>query len=183
MIIVVDAGHGGGDKGGTSLGTPESLLVLPYATALSTVLRDAGHTVLLTRTQDVFLTLGERARLANEAMADTFVSFHANASDNPSASGPWTLYAQGSTKGFEIATAVQGTLARVLRGNPRKVYPDASPYVDNRRLAVLRQTKMPAILIELGFMTNQLDLERITQAQIRMRACAALACTLAGLQL
>lgn len=181
MIVAIDAGHGGHDRGGQSLGTDEPAIVLPYAAALAQILRDAGHRVILTRPIDLFVSLAERARIANDADADLFLSLHANASDNAAVAGPWTIHSAGSEKGAEYAAAVQQTLARVLSGNPRAAYPDASPWVGNRRLAVLRQTRMPAILIELGFMTSAPDLARITSATVRARITAALACTLAGL--
>jgi N-acetylmuramoyl-L-alanine amidase len=155
--------------------------VLPYAVGVALVLRDAGHRVILTRTGDESVAVSARARIANEAAADLFVSFHANASDDTTARGPWTLYAAPSTRGAAYAGAVQQTLVRVLGGNPRAAYPDASSWVGGRRLAVLRQTKAPALLLELGFMTNAADLANLESEQTRARLTAALACTLVEL--
>jgi N-acetylmuramoyl-L-alanine amidase len=179
--FVLDAGHGGDDRGGRSLGIPESRLVLPYAVGVALVLRDAGHRVILTRTGDESVALSARARIANEAGADLFVSLHANASDDATARGPWTLYAAPSTRGAAYAAVMQRTLARVLGGNPRAAYPDASPAVDGRTLAVLRQTRMTALLLELGFMTHASDLGQLESERTRLRVSAAVACTLVEL--
>ena len=173
--ICVDAGHGGEDPGGTSLGTPESRLVLPYALELAQVLRGRGHTVTLTRDTNVFVPLGQRASIANNAKADLFVSLHANASNNSSVKGPWTIHAKGGVRGQAIAKRVQRALVSVMGGSNNAVYPDQSPWVSGRRLAVLRQTNMPAVLLELGFMTNPIDIKRMEDPAIRSRICSAVA--------
>lgn len=174
-IIVLDAGHGGDDRGGQSLGTPESHLVLPYALELGRELGVMGHQVLQTRTADTYPTLSARARLANDAGADLFVSLHANASASPDARGPWTIHAAGSVEGRRYAAAAQDALVRALGGSRAAIYPDASPWVDNRRLVVLRQTRMPAVLLELGFMTNTADLAQLESAETRHLVCTTLA--------
>lgn len=173
--IAVDAGHGGGDYGGTTLGPAEKVIAMQYAVMLGAMLKERGHKVVLTRTDDSFVSLSKRAALANALAADLFVSVHANASNNPGARGPWTLHAAGSRRGKEIATSVQSALARVLTGKADAVYPDDSGWTGGRRLAVLRRTAMPAILIELGFMTNQTDIELMTRPDIQARVCRAVA--------
>ena len=179
--IVIDAGHGGEDAGGRSVGTAEKHLVLRYAGRLGSLLKSAGHRVIYTRVLDVFVPLAERAKVANEEKADLFVSIHANASGSPLARGPWTIHAAGSKRGEEIARALQATMARVMVGNPDSVFPDASPWVGGRRLAVLRQTTMPAVLLELGFMTSAADMALLEDPRQQERLCSALADTLVGL--
>jgi N-acetylmuramoyl-L-alanine amidase len=153
MKIVLDAGHGGRDSGGASLGLPEKTLVLRAQWLLWKHLADLGHTCLPTRVRDVFVDLGDRAAYANRHSADCFLSLHANAGP-PAARGPWSIYADGSLRGRLLATAIQRRIAIEARGIATAVYPDASTWVSNRRLAVLRQTKCPAVIIELGFMTH-----------------------------
>lgn len=173
--ICVDAGHGGDDKGGKTLGTPESGLVLPYAVELAQVLRGRGHTVTLTRSTDVFVELRKRASIANNANADLFVSVHANASNNSSVKGPWTIHAKGSTTGQSFAKRMQRALVSVMGGSLNAVYPDQTSWVSGRRLAVLRQTAMPAVLLELGFMTNPIEIRKMEDPGTRARICRALA--------
>lgn len=179
--VCLDSGHGGEDPGGRSLGTAEKLLVMPYAAKVGRTLSDAGYRVVYTRPLDIYVALESRARLANEAGADLFLSFHANSADSTASRGPWSIYAKGSAMGQMYAEQIQATLARVLGGNPKAVYPDKSDWVSGRRLAVLRQTKMPAVLLELGFMTNPSDLEMIAHVAMQERLSAALACTVASL--
>lgn len=178
-IVVVDAGHGGTDHGGRSLGTPEKTLALRYALELGTALQARGVAIVYTRVADTYPSLSERAQVANEARADLFVSVHANASDRASARGPWTIHAKGSNRGEDFATAAQGAMVAVMGGNRAAVYPDESPWVGGRRLAVLRQTRMPAILLELGFMTNAADLRLMEDAVVRSDLCRRVAAALA----
>jgi N-acetylmuramoyl-L-alanine amidase len=157
MKIVLDAGHGGHDKGGQSLGRAEKDTVLVCQDFLWKALADLGHTVVPTRVKDVFVEIPARARFANEEGADCFVSLHANASSNPKVKGPWTIHAKGSRRGEELARRVQARLAAAAGGSSAAVYPDQSGWVGGRRLGVLRQTRMPAILVELGFMTHPVE--------------------------
>jgi N-acetylmuramoyl-L-alanine amidase len=209
MKICIDPGHGGSDKGGRSTGIAESLLALDYARELNKVLQNLGVTTIMTRSADRYVELGERADIANRAGADIFVSIHGNASTNPKATGPWTIYSKGSVKGAAIAKRVQEALVDVLGGYRTAVHTDASPSVGYtvkaneviaagkkqglsdqqalkaagikqpyRTLAVLRQTRMPAVLIELGFMTNPDDMNKLENATIRRSVCLAIASAL-----
>lgn len=161
--ICVDPGHGGVDPGADSHGVLEKTLALQYGLSLSSLLKAVGAAVIVTRTQDIlpgFLTnkdaaLMERCNIANNFKAECFVSLHFNASDNPSARGLQVFYAKGSTKGQALANAVyEATTCDKLHTG---VHSDQTPEDGNRRLAVLRYTKMPAILIEFGFITNDRD--------------------------
>lgn len=174
-LIVVDPGHGGQDHGGSSLGPPEKEVALDYALMLGLSLQRRGYRIMLTRTDDRFVPLSERANKANEAAADLFVSVHANASGNEKARGPWTLHAVGAKRAKEIGASLQKAMVEVLGGKADAVYPDGEGWTGGRRLAVLRQTRMPAVLLELGFLTNQQDMELITNPDVRKRVCEAVA--------
>lgn len=160
LRIISDAGHGGHDPGGASLGLAEKFIVLNTQDLFWKAAADRGHTVLPTRVIDVFVPIPERSRYANEKGGDVFVSFHANAG-GPSAVGPWSIHAKPSTRGKALAQAVQRELAAVSGGNPNAAFPDESNWVGNRRLGVLRGTSMPAVLVELGFMTNAQEILRL----------------------
>jgi N-acetylmuramoyl-L-alanine amidase len=157
LRIVADAGHGGEDPGGPSPGSPEKTIVLAAQSLFWKAAADRGHAVFPTRVTDVFIPIPQRSRYANALGADVFVSLHANAGDR-SARGPWTLHARGSVRGQALAQAIQREVAAVAGGNPSAAYPDESSWVGNRRLGVLRGTSMPAVIVEMGFMTNPADL-------------------------
>jgi N-acetylmuramoyl-L-alanine amidase len=157
----------------------EKDVALTWSLELATELRARGADVLLTREDDRYVFLTERARLANRWGADVFVSMHANAAVNPAANGAWLLHCDGSTRGEEIARRLfqnAGCLPGWLDADPaEEVYPDASGWTDNRRLTVLRETRMPAVLVELGFLTHAGDLEELTSPCFRRVGCLLLA--------
>jgi N-acetylmuramoyl-L-alanine amidase len=159
MNLVLDAGHGGNDPGGKSLGRAEKETVLIAQDYVWKFLAERGHTCTPTRVKDAFVPLSVRAAFANQHEADCFVSLHCNASGNPAAKGPWTIHARGSTRGKALAHAIQTPLAAAAYGSKAAVYPDESNWVGGRRLAVLRQTRMPAVIVEMGFMTNPKESE------------------------
>lgn len=173
--ICVDAGHGGHDPGAVAGAHREKDLALAYALELENELLRRGHQIRSTRTTDVFVPLAMRAQHANAFEADCFVSLHANAADSKLANGAWVIHddAAGPAGGVALARHVFAELAKVQgvvdADATVEVFPDASPQVGGRQLAVLSQTRMPAILVELGFMTNEEDL-RALEAPATLRA-------------
>jgi len=92
-LVVIDPGHGGWQFGAVGPGgLREKDLVLDIALKLGAQLRLAGMRVVYTREKDVFLSLAERAEIANRAKADLFVSLHANSSPDPTARGSETYF-------------------------------------------------------------------------------------------
>lgn len=190
--IFIDPGHGGRDPGYVSKeGIRECDVVLAHAKTLMAELQLYGdHTIRLSRSTDrdlaadirgpdwKSLDLSRRATLANQMAADAFVSLHANAGSRD-ANGVWVIHSHSSTRGKALATAVFKQLATVAGITDAdvalEVYPDKSPWVGGRSLAVLRQTHMPAILVELGFLTNPDDLRQLTDVQQRKTIEAAIA--------
>lgn len=175
MKIALDPGHGGRDRGGESLGADEKDIVLIFQPLLWKALADRGHTVLTTRVTDVFVELADRAKYANDRGADCLLSLHCNASSNARVRGPWTIHAAPSTSGQELAFCVQRELGRAAGGDPGAVYPDASAWVGDRRLAVLRRTSMPAVIVELGFMTNPTEIKSLEDPRTLVRLAEAVA--------
>ena len=179
--ICVDAGHGGHDPGAVAGVSKEKDLALAYALELRNELVRRGHHVITTRTADVFVELAQRAATANTAGADCFVSIHANAADSKLANGAWVIHddSAGAAGGVALAQRVFDRLAAVPgiadADAAREVFPDASPQVGGRQLAVLSQTKMPAILVELGFLTNEEDLGALREASTRAKVVGAIA--------
>ncbi|AYK06564.1 hypothetical protein D8Z77_09375 [Brevibacillus laterosporus] len=155
-VIVIDPGHGGKDPGSIgSDGTEEADLNLEIAKKLRDYLEDRlNATVYMTRTTDKYIDLDKRYALANEKKADIFISVHINSSSNSSVKGTTVIYPNNHhiKLSREAADFVHNRVIDVLRDYK-------SPYEDNRNLAVLRGTKMPAILTETGFISNSSDLK------------------------
>lgn len=145
--IVIDAGHGGKDPGAVNsgIGINEKNLNLTASTNLATKLRNSGYNVIETRNTDYFVELKERANIANTRDSDLFISVHHN-SGSSSASGIETLY-YPSEDNKAIASIVQRNLINATGAIDRKIQ-------SRPNLVVLNSTKMPAVLLELGFMSN-----------------------------
>lgn len=183
--IVLDAGHGGKDPGAIGNGYNEKDLALATILRLKEIL-DNDFEVILTRDSDFFVTLQDRANIANNENADLFVSIHLNASKKETSNGAEVFYFSKNPSAyaseiakFENSFDAQSTLAiessqfllndityhsnQVLSANLAKKVLDniVSLFGQVRRgifganFAVLRGTNAPAILIELGFITNK----------------------------
>lgn len=148
--IVVDAGHGGSDPGAIRGNIKEKDINLAVALEFASLLKQYGANVLLTRSSDTFVTLYDRAQIANKANADIFISIHTNSHDNPTAHGIEVFY--GWDHSLELARTVERSLCLELGRYSRGV--------KHYRYYVIRATKMPAILVELGFITNEEDREK-----------------------
>lgn len=165
--IVVDAGHGGSDPGAIRHGIQEKDLTLAVALEFASLLRQNGATVVMTRSDDVFVPLYTRAAIANEHRADLFISIHANAHHRTDAHGFEVFYWHEHSK--RAATIFE----RVIREDWNR----ASRGVKRNRYYVIRETNMPAILLELGFITNKNDRDLLMdpdfakqQAEILLKA-------------
>ena len=167
-IVVIDAGHGGHDRGGM----PGQILeekgfALDVARRLDSALRRAGYTTILTRGGDYFLTLGERAAIANRyAGRAIFVSIHFNGATNPDAHGIETYFYTGNAS----AQLAQSIHSRVLRATG-----EMDRRVRSRAFSVLRHTRMPAALCELGFLTHRDESRNIKKSSYRQRLADAIA--------
>ena len=106
-----------------------------------------GHKVVMIRDKDEYVRLSERCNIANNAKADLFISIHANAADAESAEGFETLHYPTSTGGKKLAGLIQEEVINDL--NPRD-----RGLKERDNLYVLKNTHMPAVLIEMGFITN-----------------------------
>lgn len=145
--LVIDAGHGGKDPGAIGLtGTREKDFTLIMAQKLADRLKGSEVTSVLTRQGDTYPELSDRAKLANNLKADAFISIHANKSTTE-ASGTETFYTRDASKPFAEILQKHMVAATGLRDRGTK-------YGD---FAVTRETKMPAALIEVGFINHPID--------------------------
>jgi N-acetylmuramoyl-L-alanine amidase len=199
-LVVIDPGHGGSQLGAVGPnGLQEKDLVLDIAVKLGAQLRLAGLKVVYTRDKDVFMSLPERAEIANRAKADLFVSLHANSSPDPTARGSETYFVSleasdedarrvaitenevfrpvgGAADSGDIISKILGDLIRTehLRGSAdfamaiqRELaqLPTPSRGVKQGPFFVLGGVNMPAVLLEVGFVSHPEDEQRFKTAQ------------------
>jgi len=161
--IIVDAGHGGKDAGTTSKREryEEKSLTLETAFLISDQLKKLGYKTIMTRNTDTFVPLEARANIANSVNADLFVSIHYNFSSSQEAEGVEVYYYKEEKKPIPLRIAQSKELgAEVLK----KVIVQTgaeSRGVKQANFAVVRETKMPAILIEAGFLSNPKEREKL----------------------
>ena len=143
--VVIDAGHGGFDRGGIpGQQVPEKTVALDTALRLQKILERAGLRTVMTRSTDVFVPLAVRSAIANAERDAIFVSIHYNASPRRSAHGIET-YSDNNRGGVLAARIQRQIISRVSTEN-RGVR--AAEYY------VLRNCRLPAVLVECGFLTN-----------------------------
>lgn len=149
--IMLDAGHGGTqDPGAVYEGRQEKDDNLELALAVGKILSDNGIDVVYTRTTDVYQTPFQKAALANESGADFFISFHRNSSPQANQyQGVEVLVYDKSGIKYEMAQNIVGALGEL---GFREIGVQARP-----GLVVLRRTRMPALLIETGFLNSDED--------------------------
>ncbi len=166
-IIVLDPGHGGRDPGATANGINEKDLNLKISARLYILLKNLGFKVKMTRSDDRYLSLGDKVKIANDESADVFISIHCNAASSYKANGIESLYYPGSDKGKILAKEIQHNMIDKLNRTNRgvKTKPD---------LFVLKYTSMPAVLIECGFITNPEERKLLTTDRYRNDIAAAI---------
>jgi N-acetylmuramoyl-L-alanine amidase len=171
QLVVIDPGHGGTDPGAVYGGINEKDLNLDIAKRLNELLKSKNIKTYMTREDDVFVGLYERAYIANDMKATLFVSIHNNAYYTKY-KGTETLYypqvtSSSGFNGKRFAQIVQDELIKALGTHNRGI-------VERPNLVVLKATKMPAILAEIAFMTNSEDLANLKSEEFRQKAAQAL---------
>lgn len=160
LTIVLDAGHGGND-GGTITPLDESVLEkdinLAVVKKMQSLLQACGAEVILTRESDVYVELSERSYISNQTNGDIFVSIHCNSyEDDPTIGGLEFYYYKEGTTSQEYADSFVESVAQIDGINIRDARAE--------NYQVLRDSSIPAILIELGYLTNEEDLENLTDS-------------------
>ncbi|MEW8994462.1 cell wall-binding repeat-containing protein [Clostridium sp.] len=146
--VFIDAGHGGSDPGARANGLREKDLTLSIALKVQRILQAQGIEVVMSRTTDKFLELKEISSLANSSGADAFASIHINSVENaPTANGIETYYYPNRMDSKPLADSVQKQLLSSTGAYDRKV--------KTADFHVVRETNMPSILAECGFISNQ----------------------------
>lgn len=168
FLIALDAGHGGSASGAYYGNTAEKDLNLSMIRKLDDVLRGLGYRTLLTRSDDSYVGLKRRSTLANEAKADIFVSIHCNASEtNHDFQGLYVYHYPGSVQGAALAQAIQTPACQFTGAVDRGI--------NSANFSVVRESKMPAVLVETGFMTCHEELLRLKDEAYQTRMAQGIA--------
>lgn len=186
--VVIDCGHGGSDPGAIGcFGIKEKDIVLSVGLRVAQLLQKAGMRVLLTRSDDTFVPLDERTSFANYHNADVFISLHANYAQNSSAQGIDTfcmhapllrhenelsngmcsnaLYAEIKARADESSKLARMVHESVIT-NVKNKYPTVVDRKIKHEVAqILLGSRMPAVLIELGFVSHEEEAKRLRDQQ------------------
>lgn len=148
--VMLDAGHGGYDNGASFNGRREKDDTLNLTLAVGNILENAGVDVLYTRTTDIYQSPLQKARIANESDTDYFISIHRNSSTSPE------MYAGVQTLVY-ANSGIPAVFAENINRELEKVGFNNLGVEERKNLAVLRRTKMPAALVEAGFINTEGD--------------------------
>jgi len=166
--IVVDPGHGGRDPGTTAApGGYEKNVNLRVGTKLAGILQRRGHRVTMTRQGDRYIELESRAAIANQRDADLFVSIHADSVPDPSVQG-FTVYVANNAS-RESQQAAQA-IVRALKTTGLR-----SRGVRREDYRVLVKTSGPAVLVEMGYLSNPREARKLLDSTFQNRLAVAIA--------
>lgn len=168
-VVVVDPGHGGPDGGGVGpSGITEKDLTLKFGKKLADYFSQAGSAVILTRDKDTDLSssgkslrerkvedLKNRVKVSNDNNAAAFLSIHTNAFGTVW-KGAQVFYSPESEESKALAQCIQSEIARIMKNTDRKAKP-LSPYI-------LRNLEMPAVIVEVGFLSNPKEEKLLTDS-------------------
>src|SRR5437762_3260323 len=169
--VVIDAGHGGFDRGGIpGQRIPEKEMTLDVAQRLEGLLAASGYRVVMTRDSDVFVPLPTRVAIANSYQNGIFVCIHFNSAKRVGADGIETYFY--SRDSLPLASAVHYFVAGGA--------PTPNRGVRRRGFYVLRKTKIPAVLVECGFLTNPGEGEYAQTASYRQKLAEEIAAGIRG---
>ena len=164
--VVIDAGHGGYDRGGIpGQRVSEKDMTLDVARRLRSVLAASGYRVVMTRDSDVFVPLGTRTAIANSYRNAIFVSVHFNSAPRSSAGGIETYFY--NRQSLALASAIHHYVAGGA--------PSENRGVRRRGYFVLRRTNMPSVLVECGFLTSPSEAAYVQNASYRQKLAEEIA--------
>lgn len=165
--IIIDPGHGGKDPGAISYyGFYEKTVNLDVGLQIAEMLRDKGHRVIMTRDSDVFIELEDRAAMANRAKADVFISIHSDSSARSSTNG-FTVYIARSASwaANRLANSIDDQMTRTSI---------SSNGVKKADYRVLTNTQCPAVLVELGYLSNYWEAKQLKNVDMQRKLAQAI---------
>lgn len=165
-VVVIDAGHGGTDCGATRAGIKESDINLAVAQRVEAILKQKGYKVYMTRSGDQTVSLQERVDIAEGKDEDVFVSIHVNSSENTSPVGTETHYYHQYS--YNLAKCIQAEMAKNVTESPNRG-------LIKSRFYVINHTTKPAVLVEIGFISNEKERMQLVSADRQQRTAKAIA--------
>ena len=145
QTVVLDAGHGGSDTGAIGANIYEKDITLDITKRVEKILKEKGYDVKMTRTDDSYVSLQDRVTFSESYSPDIFVSVHVNSSVKPEITGIETHYYHQES--MSLAQTVHASLASTIHSNDRGLF--------KSKFYVINHTTSPAILIEIGFISNE----------------------------
>jgi N-acetylmuramoyl-L-alanine amidase len=189
-LVVIDAGHGGQDSGTVKSGLVEKDLALDVARRLERLLRERGFVTLLTRADDSYVSLQERATIANNQPESVFVSIHFDDAGRAAATGIETYYAAHRATLPERVASWLPFLQRISAEPPDVESQNLAGFIQESVVAqtqatnrgtrqqqffVVANVRHPAVLVEGGFLTNKDEALKLTVADYREQLAAGIA--------
>lgn len=165
-VVVIDAGHGGLDTGALRGSVLEKDITLDIALKVREILQERGmKKVVMTRTGDTTLSLAERVDIANSKKANIYVSIHVNASVKSEIKGIETHYY--TEKGYDVAQVIHKELMDTVNAEDRGLF--------KSKFYVINHTEAPAVLLELGFISNEQERNSLTSKKRQTNSAQAIA--------
>ena len=176
-VVVIDAGHGGFDAGASDNGVQEKDINLDVALKLKEYIEQSGGIVILSRNEDVSTSesgqkgisakksdLLERKKLADETGADVFISIHMNKFPESQYKGAQVFYSTNPEDGKRLGDEIQQSLKDVLQDGNERV----AKKIDGG-VFILRNTTIPSVIVECGFLSNPQEAELLKQEDYRQK--------------
>lgn len=150
-VVVIDPGHGGSDVGATRNGIYEKTITLDVSKKVADMLRNKGYEVVMTRATDKTVSLQERVEISENSNPDLFVSIHVNSSNSETPSGLETHYYKDNS--LELAKNVHASMLNNINSPNRGLF--------KSKFYVINHTTAPAILVEIGFLSNPSERDQL----------------------
>lgn len=175
MKVAIDPGHGGRDPGAVANGLKEKDITLDVGKQVAAKLEWFGYCPLMTRDDDEYITLSERADIANKNNAEVFVSIHTNAAANANANGCEVWTSPGKTDADILADMVLSEWVKAFpEAAVRANWTDGD--IDKEfAFTVLIKTRMPAVIVEMAFITNKAEAQNMSDKVWQDKAASAIA--------
>jgi N-acetylmuramoyl-L-alanine amidase len=188
-LVVIDPGHGGQDSGAMCAGVLEKDLALDVAQRVDRLLQAQGIATLMTRTGDSYVSLADRAAVANRAPDCIFVSIHFNEGNKPVSSGVETYYAEHQIPSKEPLVSWLPFLQRTALETPNFQSQSLAGFIQQSLVTrtqetdrgtkasqffVIANVRHPAVLVEGGFLSNKEDIGKLQNADYREQIAAAI---------